>query len=329
MSTTLESAVNRTLKEAFHEAIERFKPAQSVLLLGKGSSELEVREYRGFAEKPTPQNEKVPFPWLVSCLERPDRVIFKEGNKSTLCAPIRRPPVGETLGAFYFDAGSQERGFQEEDVFAIEALVAKTGATVAMLWDRLICKNQRVLPTSAEEENWTGVRKAGLEAFREGVTDMALVFLKRAIETAEAWGPCPQLGTSLNDYGQVLRACDRLDEAAQEFERGLAVLEQAGMEQHHQRIPLLNNLAGVHHAKGNLSEAEVMYRNCLDILMGQSRESNMTAVVMANLGVVYKEMGDLSSARMWLEQALAASTRLYGEDHPNTQRCRTKLEELG
>ncbi len=47
-----------------------------------------------------------------------------------------------------------------------------------------------------------------------------------------------------------------------------------------------------------------------------------------NLGMAYRDLGDVSKARDYLEAALRVFTEVYGDDHPNTQTVRANLEPL-
>lgn len=329
MTGTLASSLRRTLASAFEDAIERFRAGRAILVYrSEPKADLEVIGSFGFASSPTVTSSEINFPLLYASLTQAQTLKGREDGNDLHCVPIKQPPTGTPVGAFYFECSPKSRADEEDSLISLEALAAKTGAELAVIRKRLTCSGAVVEPTGEELEEWGGVRRAGLEAFKAGVNDMALSFLERAQTMAEAWGPRRELASSLNEYGQVLRAAGRVKEAEQQFERGLAVLEQAGLRRSAQSIPLLNNLGGVHHANGNLPEAERLYRECLDIMTEQPRESPATPAVMANLGVVSKEMGDPSTARIWLQQALSASTRLFGADHPNTAKCQAKLDEI-
>ena len=329
MTGTLLRCIKRALVATFEEAVERFGPERALLLYRQeGSNRIEVECSLGYNEKPTTDSQELKLPLVQSCFSQAETLRILEGERAFLCVSIRRPPDAPVVGVLYFENSPQKPSFQQDEIVSIEALAARTGAEMAILERRLLSKVQRVLPTSDLVDTWSGIRRAGLEAYGAGVNEMALSFLERAKDLAEAWGPCRELAGSLNDYGQVLVANERLDDAIEQFERGISILEQAGLDRHSQAIPLLNNLGGALHAKGNLVEAERLYRLGLDIMSEQKTENRATPAVMANLGVISAERGDPATARIWLQQAVSSSTRMFGEDHPNTMKCRAKLEEL-
>lgn len=327
-TATLSRLVKLRLARTFMEAAKRFGPSKAVLLFRpEGSSQMEVQSSGGFASKPVLGSSDVQWSMIQQCFEQGEVIKHSESDARYLTFPVKRPPTGIVISVLYFE-NRNEKKFGEEELFALEALSGRAGAEIAVLHKRLLSNVQRVLPTSDLVENWSGIRRAGLEAFGAGVNDMAISFLERAKDLAEEWGPCKELGQSLNDYGQALRANDRLDEALSTFERGMSILEQAGLDRQLHAIPLLNNLGGAHHAKGNLKEAERLYRLGLDIMSEQPGENKATPAIMANLGTICIEMGDNATARVWLQQALSSATRLFGEEHPHTVKCREKLEEL-
>jgi tetratricopeptide (TPR) repeat protein len=326
ITPTLAMAMRRSLREAFNETAERFEPRRLALLYRQeGETVLTVECDRGFAGKPPVDGPEMNWALVHGCFGEGNQIQEQSGERHLLCLPIKRPPDGPVVGVLYFET---DRKIPEDEMFSIESLAGRAGADLAMARKRLLSDARRVLPTSDLVENWTGIRRAGLEAFGAGVKDMALSFLERAKNLAEEWGPCKELAQSLNDYGQVLRANDRMDDAMEQFQRGMSILEQAGMDRHPQAIPLLNNLGGVHHAQGDLKEAERLYQLGLDIMTEQPKENKATPAVMSNLGVISLEKGDPATARVWFEQAVASATRLFGEDHAHTEKCREKLASL-
>jgi tetratricopeptide (TPR) repeat protein len=326
---TLVRSVRRALREAFKEATQRFEPQRGALLYRpEGDSLIEVTSCGGFASQPSVDGPELRWEVVHECFSKGETVQQRDSDASFLGLPMKRPPEGWVIGVLYFETKADKRVYREDEVFSMEALAARTGAEMAVLRKRLLSDVQRVLPTSDLVENWTGIRRAGLEAYEAGVHDMALSFLERAKDQAEEWGPCQELAQSLNDYGQVLRANERLEDAKQQFERGMSILEQAGLERDLKAIPILNNLGGVHHAQGNLKEAEGLYQLGLEIMSDQKKENRATPALMSNLGVISVALGDPASARVWFQQAVASATRLFGADHPATEKCRQKLEEL-
>jgi tetratricopeptide (TPR) repeat protein len=326
---TLVRAVSQALREAFKEAAQRFEPKRGALIYKpEGESKIQVACNGGFTSTPAIDGPDMRWALVHECFAQGRTAQQQEGDTSFLGLPMKRPPEGRVVGVLYFETPTANKIYRDEEVFSMEALAARTGAELAVLRKRLLSEVQRVLPTSDLVENWTGIRRAGLEAYEAGIHDMALSFLERAKNQAEEWGPCQDLAQSLNDYGQVLRANERLEDAKQQFERGMSILEQAGLERDLKAIALLNNLGGVHHAQGNLKEAERLYQLGLEIMSDQKKENRATPALMSNLGVISVELGDPATARVWFQQALASATRLFGEDHPATEKCRQKLDEL-
>lgn len=328
ITNTLRRSTRDAISEAFREATERFHPDRAILCLALDGEPRTIEAYKGYTQRPLVEGTNFRWDLVSACFDQPSTVRLVEGSLGVCVVPVKRPPEGAVEGVLYFEFSPGNLNFHPDEIFAVEALAGRTGAELALLRKRLLSPHQRVIPTPDQTETWSGVRRAGLEAFKAGVHDMALSFLERARDIAEGWGPTRELAESLNDYGQVLRANDRTEEAGEQFERGISVLEQAGLERERVAISLLNNMGGVHHAKGNLAEAERMYRHGLEIMTEHDQENKASPAVMANLGVIAVERGDPAMARVWLEQALASATRMFGEAHPHTQKCREKLAEL-
>lgn len=286
---------------------------------------LEVLCHRGFSEPPELGHSD--FQLARDCLTQETVLESRDDQKAIYCCPLVRPPEGVLIGVLYLEADAKRLGLQDL-IVSIEFLTARCGAEVAILWNRLMSKRQRVLPTSEQVDTWSGIRRAGLEAMEASVHDMAFSFLERATAMAEEWGPCPELGTSLNDYGQALMANNRHEEAREPLERGISILEQSGLERNSDTIPLLNNLAEYYCSQNEYSEAERLYQLCLNILSEERQEGSATAETMANLGTVSLAMGDSGSARGWFQQALSSSIRVFGEDHPDTLAYQFRLKEL-
>jgi tetratricopeptide (TPR) repeat protein len=323
---TLTRACQRVLKASFKEVLEGFKPDRAFLTYRQQPDlDFEMLCYRGF---PDPPDLSLPeFQIVQECLSQAKMLDSKDNDRAVYCLPVVRPPEGSVLGVLYLEADRERKGLQDQ-ILSIEFLTARCGAEIAVLWNRLISKKQRLLATSDQVDTWSGVRRAGLEASEAGVQDMAFSFLERAIAMAEEWGPCPELGASLNDYGQALMASGRHDEAREQFERGISILEQSRLERNAESIPLLNNLAEFYCTQGEYSEAERLYQLSLEILSKEKQEDSATAETMANLGTVSLAMGDPSTARNWFQQALSSSARVFGDDHPDTIAYQYRLDEL-
>ena len=324
MTETLRRACSKVLRASFDEVRERFNPERLALCARSSSGDWEVVCSHGYSDCERQLNRE----FIKRCGEVGGVVKEAVGDRRILAAPMLSPGSGSPPAVFLFDVPEAESAFLREDLFSIEALIGRAAADVAVLTRRLVLDKKRVLPAPDQVDTWSGIRKAGLEAYKAGVNDMALSFLERARDMAEEWGPCPELFSSLNALGEVLRANDRPEEAAEQFQRGVSVLEQAGMDREARAVPILNNYAGILYSSRELEEAEEYYRRALDIVNTQARESKAGPAILANLGVISVELGDSAAAKVWLEQALAAASRIYGEDHPNTAKCRQKLEAI-
>lgn len=324
MTETLRRAQLKVLSASFEEARERFRPERLALYVPFFSTESEISKSHGYSMASDQVN------WGV--IRRSAQSGRTESESSPerlfLAVPAMMPGGAGAAAVYFFDLPLDRAVSVRDDLFSMEALFSRAAADAALLARRLLVPRERVLPMPEQVDTWSGVRRAGLEAFKAGVHDMALSFLERARDMAEDWGPCPELATSLNDYGEVLRANDCKEDAFEQFQRGISVLEQAGMAAEPLAVPLLNNYAGMLYSLRELEEAENFYRRALNIMTGQKQESKATPAILSNLGVISVELGDRAAAEAWLNQALVSAIRLWGDEHPNTVKCRQKLEAL-
>jgi hypothetical protein len=53
------------------------------------------------------------------------------------------------------------------------------------------------------------------------------------------------------------------------------------------------------------------------------------AIGVNNLGLVLRDLGELSEARQCFDRALRIFTTFLGDDHPNTVTVRNNLKSLG
>ena len=324
MTETLRRAQLKVLAASFEEARERFRPERLALHVPLFTSEQEIAKSYGYSVP----SEQVNWKLIRQAIHSGRTEMESTPDRFLLAVPAMMPGGAGAAAVYFFDLPLARAVFVRDELFSMEALFGRAAAETALLVRRLLVPRERVLPMPDQVDTWTGVRRAGLEAFKAGVHEMALSFLERARDMAEEWGPCPELATSLNDYGEILRANDCKEDAFQQFQRGISVLEQAGMDADSLAVPLLNNYAGMLYTQRELEEAESFYRRALNIMTGQRQESKATPAILSNLGVISVELGDRAAAEAWLSQALISATRLWGDEHPNTVKCRQKLEAL-
>jgi len=81
----------------------------------------------------------------------------------------------------------------------------------------------------------------------------------------------------------------------------------------------MSSLAGAYSRQGNYSDAEVLYKQCLDkmkIVLGESHPDTLT--MMNNLACSYSLQGKSRDAEVILKQCLAKQIVAFGERHPDT-----------
>jgi len=95
---------------------------------------------------------------------------------------------------------------------------------------------------------------------------------------------------------------------------------------HYEIAVNLNNLAAIRQDRGEVDEAERLFRRALEIkerLIGAA--SPDTAVTAFNLAMLLRSSGREEEAGGLLAQALAAFESALGSSHPHTRACRKAM----
>ncbi|WP_437339154.1 tetratricopeptide repeat protein [Sorangium sp. So ce394] len=184
---------------------------------------------------------------------------------------------------------------------------------------RLAERHVEALPESAFGQRWLGYAefKAGRAPARAGERiQRGHALLIRAHGTEEH----PEVATSLNELGGVLRAQGDFAGARKALERSLAIQAKVhGTEEHPSVAASLHELGGVLRAQGDLAGARKALERSLAIqaeVHGTEEHPSVTASLHA-LGGVLMAQGDLAGARKALERSLAIKAEVHGtEEHP-------------
>ena len=136
----------------------------------------------------------------------------------------------------------------------------------------------------------------------------------------EALGPLRAAGTSdpellqvLRDLAFVLSTRQQLDEAEIVLREALALTEDSPSVD---RAGVLYGLAGLHHGKGELAEAEKLLRETIALHAAEGGRGHPDAAsAMEDLALLVRFSGRLEEARRLHRDALDMRQRLYGEEH--------------
>ena len=88
---------------------------------------------------------------------------------------------------------------------------------------------------------------------------------------------------------------------------------------HPDTLASVNNLANCFKARGQLKDAEALFRRALEArerTLGAEHPDTLTSV--NNLAICLKDMGQLKDAETLFRRALEARERTLGADHPDT-----------
>ena len=146
----------------------------------------------------------------------------------------------------------------------------------------------------------------------------------------EALGPeHPNVGTALNNLGELYRAQGRLAEVEPLYRRSLAIYEKALGPEHPKVGTSLNNLAGLYRAQGRYAEAEPLIRRDLAIqekALGPVHPDVGTS--LNNLAGLYQDQGRYSEAEPLYRRSLAIREKALRPEHPAVGESLNNLAEL-
>ena len=127
----------------------------------------------------------------------------------------------------------------------------------------------------------------------------------------------PRLHSIANNYGVVMISLGRLDEARDQFQRSLELVERTFGLQHPYVADSLMNLGIVYTEKHETALARSYYEQALAILEGVPNQNRRRiSQVTSNLMVIELHEGDLDRAHTLAQQALDGLEAVHGPEHP-------------
>lgn len=154
----------------------------------------------------------------------------------------------------------------------------------------------------------------GDRAKAEPVLRRALTIREQALG-AENVGLIPTLVT----LGNLYFSQQQFDQAAPYYQRVLGIVDTATSQPNPlQYLPALANLATLRMDKGELTEAETLYRRVLPLQEKSfGPEDPQTLTTQFNLAVLQANKGDYAQAAQLHEGVLAQREKVLGPDHPS------------
>ncbi len=136
------------------------------------------------------------------------------------------------------------------------------------------------------------------------------------------------VAASLYHLGALLNEKDTHAEAESLLYEALSVYRRELDREDPRTTYVLDELATVHRARGDLDGAEAMYREMLQTYGSTSAADIDRAIALLFLGKVLMEKGSYVDAEAPLRESLAIRRRLFGEDHPSVANSLDGLGEL-
>jgi serine/threonine-protein kinase len=129
-----------------------------------------------------------------------------------------------------------------------------------------------------------------------------------------------ELATTWNSLGQLLRSCGRLEEAAEALENALKIRELLLGPDDTGTLAVLNNIAGLMRARGELDRAEELFRRARAAYLRVGNEQALlgAALTLQNIGAVQVSRSSYAEALETLQQALVELREHRGPEHPDT-----------
>lgn len=179
-------------------------------------------------------------------------------------------------------------------------------------------------------ENNSDVAKSleglGLNLYDQGNAEEGIPLLREAVALQRELHdqPHPDFAQAVNNLGFVT---PDNREAEQLFREALAMKRVLYADDVHPEIAMgLNNIAYTLHVEGQYAEAEVLYREAIDMnrkLLGDDHPD--VAMALNNLAFVIRQKGDLESATGIARESLEMYRRTVGREHPSTARGQNNL----
>ena len=136
------------------------------------------------------------------------------------------------------------------------------------------------------------------------------------IRSAHGDAPRLDLAQALNNRGNNLVGLGRLAEAEEVLVQALAIRRQLLPARHKSLAVTLGNLGHVHEHQRRVDLAWAELSEALDIERGSNTDPADQGRLLASLGRVAHQRGDLDTAERYLREALEVHTEHLGEDSP-------------
>lgn len=139
----------------------------------------------------------------------------------------------------------------------------------------------------------------------------------------------PDIATSLNNLGEILRITGEYERAKQYFEQALVVQESLYGQKHPSVATTLSNLGLTLEKIGQYRKAIKFLEKSLELrrkLLGEKHKD--TATSLNNLGALLESLGQYEEAKTYFEQALGIRQKVLGQEHVVTAKSYNKLGYL-
>lgn len=210
--------------------------------------------------------------------------------------------------------------FVEADLAQIRLRQGRSDDALALAEDALVRLRRQA--SAANLEYIADVEQIRGQALRGlGRWDDALGALREAHGMARRLpGPSRIRATTANNLATTLIYAGRMAEALPYLERSLANWRGLERADTSAALTVMGNLASLRHQRGDLSDAEALYREVVQRRLERYGESGALAAMHLNLGSLLAQTGRIAEAGEQVREGLAMIERFEGADSINYTR---------
>jgi Tetratricopeptide repeat len=248
--------------------------------------------------------------------------VILSGLRSVLTVPLRHSN-GLTLGMIYLDNRIKAGAFKKNHQLLLTDLADLIVAEISQVEN---CMKARPNVSSTDASLLEVKERALLLAEKGSYTE--------GLSSVEQWicgrGESEDVGLAYAVKGRILQKMGQMKSALESVAVAVYILGNASNNRTEHYPIVLNNLAGLHVALGNLQRAHGLFTASASywarLAKLESRHYGGLAATQYNLGKLHEQLEAHKVARDWFEQALVSSQEAFGVEHPKTVKIQESLQ---
>lgn len=200
--------------------------------------------------------------------------------------------------------------------------VAKMHSSLCLLVG-FLCLVFLLTPAFTDENDWQGLNRRGVEAYKQGRYPDAEELLSAALTEAEKLGKeDSRLAASLNNLAAVYRAQHKYGEAEPLYKRALTILKEALGHEHPDVAANLNNLGRLYYEIAKQADARLA-----ENLLSSPQILDPATSYQLQVQISFREH-KYAEAEPLFKQALRIQEKTLRQDHPDLAMTLIHLADL-